>query len=261
MSESNQQSQQSQEPYYDDEISLVDVATTFIRRRRVFYAVFVAVLVLAAVYVLVFVGEMKEYRTLIQLSEEWTEEGQEPIEPATTVLATIETLWYPALQAAYVETAGERLPFKISATNPKETSLIKLSSEASPEMAAEVEKAQQQLVNQIMERQNALVERSKRALQRRLESINNTLERLSGRQVAGEAIAQVIQERGSIEAQLESLQPAETLVVARESLDNKGTSKKLILALAIVLGLMLGIFAAFMAEFASQVRQAIKEKD
>jgi uncharacterized protein involved in exopolysaccharide biosynthesis len=128
-------------------------------------------------------------------------------------------------------------------------------------MAGEVEKAQQQLVDRIMERQNSLVERSKRALQRRLESINNTLERLSGRQVAGEAIAQVIQERGSIEAQLESLQPAETLVVARESLDNKGTSKKLILALAIVLGLMLGIFAAFMAEFASQVRQAMKEKD
>jgi len=257
----NDTNQQPQRPYYDDEISLVDLATTFIRRRRVFYVVFVSVLLLAAAYTLLFKGEMKEYRTLIQLSEEWTEEGSEPIESATTVLATIETGWYPALQVAYVENAGEQLPFKISATNPKETSLIKLSSEAPPEMAGEVEKAQQQLVDRIMERQNSLVERSKRALQHRLESINNMLDRLSERQVAGEAIAQAIQQRGSIEAQLESLQPAKILVVARESLDNKGTSKKLILALAIVLGLMLGIFAAFMAEFASQVRQAIKEKD
>ncbi|MDR9426346.1 MAG: lipopolysaccharide biosynthesis protein, partial [Marinobacter sp.] len=79
--------------------------------------------------------------------------------------------------------------------------------------------------------------------------------------VAGEALAQIIQEQVDVQAQLDSLKPAETLVVARESLENKGTSKKLILAVAIVLAFMLGIFATFMAEFASQVRQAMKEKD
>jgi uncharacterized protein involved in exopolysaccharide biosynthesis len=52
MSENKQQPQQPQHPYYDDEISLVDLATTFIRRRRVFYAVFVVVVGVALLYAL-----------------------------------------------------------------------------------------------------------------------------------------------------------------------------------------------------------------
>lgn len=261
MNESNQQPQQPQQPYYDDEISLVDLATTFIRRRRVFYAVVVSVILLAAVYALVFVGEVKEYRTLIQLGEQQGEESREPLEQPATVIAAIENRWYPELQALYAETEGEKLPFKINTSNPKDTTLIKLSTETSPKIAVDVEKIHQQLVESITQRQSELLKRQQRVLEKRLESISNTLERLSNQDVAGEALAQIIQEQVDVQAQLDSLKPAETLVVARESLENKGTSKKLILAVAIVLAFMLGIFAAFMAEFASQVRQAMKEKD
>jgi|AntDeeMinimDraft_5_1070356.scaffolds.fasta_scaffold08175_3 uncharacterized protein involved in exopolysaccharide biosynthesis len=261
MSENKQQPQQPQHPYYDDEISLVDLATTFIRRRRVFYAVFVVVVGVALLYALLLVGEVKEYSSLVQLAEEQTEEGKQPVEPPTAVLATIENRWYPELQAVYAETQGKKLPFKISASNPEDTALIKLTTEASPNAAAEVKKIHQQLVDSIIERQNTVVNRSEKALEQRLASVENTLQRLVEQQVAGEAIAQTIKERADLEAERESLRPAEVLVVARESLDNKGTSKKLILALAIVLGLMLGIFATFMAEFASQVRKAMKEKE
>jgi UDP-N-acetyl-D-galactosamine dehydrogenase len=57
----------------------------------------------------------------------------------------------------------------------------------------------------------------------------------------------------------ERINPGDKERVARESVENKGTSKVLVLALAIVLGLMLGVFATFMAEFGSQVRQAMKK--
>lgn len=267
MNESNQQLQQPQQPYYD-EISLVDLATTLIRRRRILYGVLVAVIGFALLYAFVVVGEVKEYTTLIQLAEEQTEEGRQPVEPATTVLATIESRWLPELQASYAETEGEKLPFKVNVSNPKETPLIKLASEAPSEKAGEVEKVHQQLVNDIVERQNSLINRSQRALQQRLSSVESTLQQLNEKQVAGEAIAQTIQERVDIEqervdieAELESLRTAEVLVVARESLENAGPGKLLILALATVLGLMLGIFAAFMVEFGSRVRQAMKDKE
>ncbi|KXS52946.1 MAG: hypothetical protein AWU57_2665 [Marinobacter sp. T13-3] len=260
MNETSQQPhqpQQLQQPYYDDEISLVDLATTFIRRRRVFYCVFIAVVGVALLYALLLVGDVKEYNTLVQLAEE----NQKPVESPTNTIATVENRWYPELQAVYAETQGAKLPFKISASNPKDTKLIKLSTEASPKIAEEVAGIHQQLVDQIIERQNALTARSKRVLEQRLNSVENTLEQLTESEAAGEAVAQTIQERVDIEAELQSLHPAEVLVIARESLDNKGTSKKLILALAIVLAFMLGIFATFMAEFGSQVRQAMEEKD
>lgn len=239
---------------YDDEISLVDLATTFLRRRRVFYTVFAGVIGVAVLYALLMVGEVKEYTTLTGLAEG---EGSQPPEPATSILAAIESQWYPQIQRNEEGDGG--LPFKITATSPKDTSLIILKSEASPEIAEQVREKHQQLVNLMMQRQNQLLARTRQILERRLESVTNTLNRLSEQQASGEAIAKAIGEQVNIEAKLASLRPPEVFVVARESVENKGTSKVLVLALAIVLGLMLGVFATFMAEFGSQVRQAMKK--
>ena len=239
---------------YDDEISLVDLATTFLRRRRVFYTVFAGVIGVAVLYALLMVGEVKEYTTLTGLAEG---EGSQPLEPATSILAAIESQWYPQIQRNEEGDGG--LPFKITATSPKDTSLIILKSEASPEIAEQVREKHQQLVNLMMQRQNQLLARTRQILERRLESVTNTLNRLSEQQASGEAIAKAIGEQVNIEAKLASLRPPEVFVVARESVENKGTSKVLVLALAIVLGLMLGVFATFMAEFGSQVRQAMKK--
>ena len=85
-------------------------------------------------------------------------------------------------------------------------------------------------------------------------------------EATGEAQAQLIQQRASMLSEIESmttridkLEPSETLVVAREGLENRGTSKKLVLGLAILLGLMLGVFSAFMAEFIAQVRLSLRD--
>lgn len=244
---------------YDDEISLVDLATTFIRRRNVFFLVFGGVVAIALLYALLIAGEVREYTTLVQLAEEKQEDGMEPFQAPEVVLANISNRWYPELLATYAEVEGEKLPFKVNSSHPEDTALIKLTTEASPMLAEQIKNIHQQLVDQVLQRQSELFSRQKSALEQRLASVNGYLEQLSGQEAAGEAAAQAIQNRVDLEAQLESLQPAESLVIARQSIDETGTSKALILALAIVLGGMLGIFAAFMAEFIGHVRKAMKE--
>lgn len=61
-------SQGPSRPKYDDEISLVDLATTFLKRRRVFYVVFVVVSLAGVAYAL-FAPERYEYVTLVKLAE------------------------------------------------------------------------------------------------------------------------------------------------------------------------------------------------
>ncbi|MFL1455741.1 hypothetical protein ACJO5Y_15005 [Marinobacter sp. GN3S48] len=244
---------------YDDEISLVDLATIFVRRRRIFFAVCGGVVLLALAYALFLVGEVKEYTTLVQLGEQIEDGEREPLEPAATVVATIENRWYPEQQALYIELENSRMPFQVSAEAPRNTSLIKLTSKASPVKAEAVTSIHEKLVDHIVRRQTQLLERKKQTLEQRLKYVNEYLEGLSGQESMGEAAAQAVQERIEISGQIESLQPAETLVVARESLDNKGTSKRLIMVLAVFLGLMLGIVATFMAEFIGKVRQELAE--
>lgn len=242
-------------PVYDDEISLVDLATTFVRRRNIFYAVFGGVVLLALIYAFLLMPAVREYSTLVQLAEE----GNKTLESPASVIATLQSRWYPELLETHLVKEGEKLPFTIAGSNPEHTNLIKLTTEADPARSEMVQSVHQQLVTQVLLRQDQSVERRKQELEQRLDSINSYLDELSGVEAAGEAAAAAVQNRIDLVARLKSLQPAETLVVARQSLEPKGTSKALVLALAIVLGGMLGIFAAFMAEFISHVRKAVIE--
>lgn len=258
----NDINQHPQQRYYDDNVSLVDLATTFVRRRRVFYGVFVGVVGLAVLYATLMVGEVREYSTLIQLGED----NNKSLESPQSVIANVENRWYPELVGEYRAVNERNPPFKISAVNPENTNMIKLSSNASPELADEVEIYHGKLVDSIKARETELFNRLERELEQRIASSREYLEELSGMETNGEAQAQLIQQRARMLSEIEAmttrvsnLKPTETLVIAREGSDNKSTSKKLILLLAIVLGLMLGIFAVFIVEFGAQVCLAMKE--
>ncbi|MCR9190150.1 MAG: hypothetical protein NXH96_15355 [Alteromonadaceae bacterium] len=244
---------------YSDEISLVDLATIFVRRRYVFYGVFTAVAITAMLYVLFLMGEAKEYTTLVQLGEKVEKGERKPFERPATVIATIEARLLPEQKAVYAELNNARMPFDLKAANPGNTSLIKLVSVASPVNAGLVKEAHQKLVDQIVERQNRALGREKQSLSQRLEYINDYLDQMSGEIAAGEAAAEAVQQRVQIMTELESLQGAEILVVGRESIENKGTSKLLVMVLALFLGLMLAFIATFAAEFIAKVRDALQQ--
>ncbi|WP_328186508.1 Wzz/FepE/Etk N-terminal domain-containing protein [Marinobacter sp. OP 3.4] len=249
-----------QQPAYDDEISLVDLATTLIRRRYVIYAVFGGTVLLALFYAFFVMAEVREYVTLVQLGED---DGK-ALESPSSVIANVESHWYPDLRGRYRAENDTRLPFDIRAENPENTHLVKLTSKATAENVENVETQHQALVDRLTERQTDLLNRQKQELEERVASLRDYLEELSGMEATGEAQAELIQQRARMLSEIENttsridkLQPAEVLVVARESAEPKGPSKALVLALAAVLGGMVGIFAAFMAEFISHVRKAM----
>ena len=250
-------------PVYDDEISLVDLATTLIRRRRVFYVVFGGTVVLALIYAFFIMGELRQYATLVRLGED---EGK-PLESPAAVIANIESHWYPELLGRYRAESNDKLPFEIAASNPENTHLVKLVSEASPDKAGEVEAKHRILVDQINARQSELLARQKQELEQRVASAKDYLAELSDMEATGEAQAELIQQRARMLSEIESLttriaklEPAETVVVAREGVNNEGISKSLVLVLSVLLGGMLGIFAAFIGEFIVHVQGALKEK-
>lgn len=245
-----------------DEINLVNLAATFLRHRRIFYGVFAGVVGVALLYVLMVAGDVREYSTLVQLGEY----EDELLESPEAVIASIESHWYPKLLTEYLAAEEEKLPFRVSVGSPKNTSLIQLTSKTSPELAGLVKASHQKLVDSVNDRQNKLLDRKKLMLEQQVESLRKDLEELHEAETTGEAQAQVIQQRVHIRseiallsAKINQLEPAETLVVARESLEKKGTSKKLVIGTAIILALILGVLATFMVEFGVRVRQAMKE--
>lgn len=243
----------------DDEISLVDLATIFVRRRGVFFTVFVSIITLALMYAFFIMGGAKEYSSLIQLGEQYQQDSREPLVLPATIIATIENRWYPELRDTLIETEDLAASFRVKVTNPSNTLLIKLTSQAAPGLSDQVGRVHQPLVDLVIEQQTRELERESQALEKRLKSVDNYLDNLSAAEAAGEAAAQAVRTKLDLEARLNNLKPAEVLVVSRESHEDKGTSKLLIIVLAGFLATMAGVVAAFFAEFVGRVRQALAE--
>ncbi|MFL1464672.1 Wzz/FepE/Etk N-terminal domain-containing protein [Marinobacter sp. HN1S83] len=243
-----------QRPHYDDEISLVDLAATFIRRRRVFYVVFLAITLGGLAYALL-AQETYQYTSLLQVAEKGS--GKYVEEPETTI-ATLENRWLPEQETVFRAETDRKLPFNVSFSNPENTGLIRFLSETSKENKEFVESVHQNLVEKILARQNALIEREKRSLQSRIESTERAIETLRGGQDTGSAIAEAFERKVELESDLEALKGIEVLVVARESADKTGPARALIMVLTLMLAGILGIITAFLTEFGSSVRAALR---
>lgn len=247
--------QYEKHPAYDDEISLVDLASTFLKRRRIFYLVFL-VIMLAGVAYAVLTPEKFSYVSLVKLAEDGSGEY---IDKPAAIIASMDNRWVPEFESTYIAKNDSNLPFDVVLKNPENTGLVRIASEASPAEQKAVQQFHRQLLSQLESGQAEGVSQLKRGLNKRIETLSSTIIMLKGTKDAGAAIAAAIEQRVKLEGALESVAPAEVLVVARESAKPTGPARSLIVVLAGLLGLMAGVFTAFFAEFVSTVKSQMSE--
>ncbi|MAM86996.1 MAG: lipopolysaccharide biosynthesis protein [unclassified Hahellaceae] len=239
----------------DDEISLVDLASTFLKRRRVFYVVFLLTLAAGVLFAILMPAKY-DYVTLYKLAER---EAGSFIEKPATVIATLENRWLPEIEATYLAAHDQSIPFDVVFSNPENTGLVRIASEAEPENSDDVKQVHDQLIEKLEQTQSVAVSTLKSNLDRQIESLTSTIERLEGSQDVGAAIADAVNKRLSLEVLLHSIRPAELLVLNRQMAERKGPARSLIVVLAAMLGLMGGVFLSFFAEFVSLVRANLSE--
>lgn len=239
----------------DDEISLVDLASTFIKRRRIFYVVFLISLTAGVLYAIL-MPDKYDHVSLIKLAEKGA--GNFIEEPAT-VIATLESHWLPEIEAAYLAEHNQPLPFDVNVSNPENTGLVRLVSEASLASSESIKQVHSQLIEHLSQSQAVAVSTLKKNLESQIESLISTIDRLEGSRDVGAAIAEAVNKRLSLEMTLQHIQPAELLVLSRQTTEPKGPARSLIVVLAGLLGLIGGIFLSFFAEFVSLVRANLSE--
>ena len=251
MAENNEKSR----PPYDDEISLVDLASTFLRRRRIFYAVFLLTLLSGIVYALL-MPQKYEFVSLVKLAER---DVGNTIEKPALVIATLENRWLPDYRAAYNDQHEEPMPMEVQFENPENTSFIRIVSESPQAEVVFVNEIHSSLIAQLEKSQALAVSNLSQSLKAQIESLSSSIEMLRGTQDAGAAIAAAVEKRLSLESTLKSVQSMETLALGRQALEPAGPARSLIILLSGMLGLIAGVFFAFFAEFASLVRAQMND--
>ncbi|MFP3977864.1 MULTISPECIES: Wzz/FepE/Etk N-terminal domain-containing protein [Marinobacter] len=242
-----------QQPEYSDEISLVDLVATLIRRRRVFYVVFVSTVLAGLAYALLAPNKY-EHISLIQVAQK---DGEAFFQSPEATIATLESRWLPEVQATYRAEHDKELPFQVSFSNPENTGLVRLTTAASESEGKAVSSVHNSLINGVRAHQAKLVKREQLSLERQMSSLESAVEALMGQAGAGEAIAGAIERQSTLEGKLKSLQGVEALVISRQSAESTAPKQSLVIVLAILLGGMLGIFSAFMSEFAASVKKQL----
>ncbi|TDR57243.1 subunit length determinant protein [Halomonas ventosae] len=247
----------------DDEISLVDLAKILIRRWKLMAVTFLVIVLGALAYALM-MERTFEYVSLYQVAEQAPTDNREngALEPPSSIVAKTSNLYLGSVTRQILDNEGmASLPFEISVDNPEDTLLVKLASQAAEANAAVVESLHAEVLGRIEKDQQALLERRREALDRQLESTQSSLElaKESSSPSAAELVASYSQRVADIEDRLTQLQEGQVVQTAVKSLKPSGTSRSLVMALAIVLGGMLAVMMAFLTQFAVAVRDSLQE--
>jgi uncharacterized protein involved in exopolysaccharide biosynthesis len=257
MAERNNQPINTYQPDYSDEISLVDLAATFIRRRKVFYAVFLLCTLGGLAYALL-TPEKFDYVSLVQIAEK---DSKTLIQAPETVIATLQTRWLPEEQVLYYAENESKLSFDVSFQNTKDTALIRFSTGATVKQKQQVEEVHAALIEKLSQHQEKLIRIEQARINAQINSLSTVIDSMAVNITYGDgaALSGAIQRKSELESTLQNLGNLEVIVSARQSIEKTAPKRSLIVALAVVLGLMLGIFMTFMVEFGSSVKKQLAE--
>lgn len=239
---------------HDDEISLVDLAVTFVKRRRVFYVVFLLCTLTGVAYALIAENTYR-YTSLVQGA--MLADDQSLTAPAS-IVAALDGRWLPEVKAEY-EASGKTLPFKVTFETPKDTPLVKISSEATEESAELVKRIHSGLMDRLKDAQTKQLDERRKRLEQQLASVTKVVESLQESGGSGEAMAAAVERKLNLQLEISGLDGPRDIVVARPSSEPTGPKRALIVALSVLVGGLLAVFGAFFAEFLASVRERIEK--
>lgn len=268
--------------YPDDEISLIDLWQTLMRRKLTLISVFVLVVVVAGVYLLVS-KPVYESQAILQIGKTYNLVMNEGSVDDGQLIENINIL-KQRLLAEYSDV--KKYIIETIDANPEDTKgaikvVVHAGSHDTAEESLEMiirklklahDARYREKIDRLKQREMSLLS-DIRGYRRQLEELDLLIKRMQGND-AGHLALQMVN-RGNMRDTVVTLEKelAETQSKLDESFkthivgslitkDNPVKPKlKLVIALSIVLGLMLGIFAAFFAEFIARARTSATGKE
>jgi len=168
-------------PYYEDEISLVDLWLVLIKRKKLIVKVFAGFVLLALA--LAYVKKDKfEFTTTIEVGQivsvKDDQESYVLVESIESVKAKLENSYLPSAQASYFAEDEKAKRFKIDISAPKNAQMIIVKSKGTEREAKNHQRVHDMAVNPLLTDLNRKVDSSKSRLESGLARAKQELQRL-----------------------------------------------------------------------------------
>lgn len=251
-----------------DEVSLVDVAVILVRGWKVALFVFVAVL-LASALIAWWLPTQYTYSSVYQMAEdtakpqsEDAEERAQGLEAPEGVLNKTRLYYQPQAIREMLEQQGlGSLPFNVTLTQPDDTLLLVLKSEAAPGQHNNVKVLHQRILQAVAAHQNKQYERVHALFSKKVASLDESIEQLRSDDGAntGQVLVKYQEEQVKASNRLEGLQKGRIEQLASPSESATSLNPMLILIGGAMFGLLLAMMSVFVCHFIKLVAQRLKE--
>ncbi len=246
---------------HDDEISLADLWLTLVEQKRVFFTVFITLILLALLYVLI-TPKRYEYKTVITIGTQAQAQAQaqaQLIESPASVKARLDNAIIPKVLMQQSQHAD---PLDISVTVPKNTLSVLLASKGTQDQEHAIRDFHNQLIQILHDAHQRKTAPLLTYFQEELSSTQTLLDNLHAQK------KQPTKEQNDLTMQIINLENLLhelklNLALFSQTRSDMGTvrsakpinkSSKLILAVTVVLGMFAGIFAALFAGFIANIK-------
>lgn len=187
--------------------------------------------------------------------------GRKGLETPEEVIAKLENVFIEQQRRQLLadeEIVG--IPFDIEVTNPENTLLLRIVSEAEAVYQPVIERFHESLVASIHEDQQQLVEELTASLNAQQGAYSEALEaaRESNSANARELEASFFEQMLQLDRRIESINPGDSTQLAVKSLEPVGVGNKFILAFGVLVALLLAPLVAVGSVFAKQVAVAYR---
>lgn len=251
----------SQEPTYNDDVSLIDLAMVLVKKKITFLIALACFAILTVSYVIL-KPQTYRYTTLYSIAEYMTSSGtREGLESPTAIITKIHNAYLAPETRLLLETHNlDELPFELKASNPNETLLVMLSSQAYESSAPLVTELHQNIINKLETHQADLVKQRRNSLQSQLSTAKKAVDNIKQlpNSSNAELAARLLDRISTLEGQLHELKDGEVSQYAVQSFSPTSPSRPIILALGFILATIVAIAAAVIHQFIDLVRAHLR---
>lgn len=248
-----------------DEVSLVDLAVILVKGWKILLGVFSGIVLLSIAFAWwqpTKYTYASVYQMAIDSEKAQPEEGEtdNSLEAPEAVLNLTRLDYMPNAIRELSKEKGGSLPYSVAIEQPKDTLLLVLRSEATPEQQAEVKRLHQRILQPLVAHQKEQYERKKGFFENKLKSLSENLERLRQDQNNTSGLVATFQaEQGEVSARIVGLGEGEIAQLAAPSERPSNIGSSLIIGVGAVVGALLAVMAVFLHHFVKLVRKRLEE--
>ena len=239
----------------NDEINLVDIARILARRKKLI-AITVMLLIGLATATIFLKPKTYTYTASIEIGTQMMDGNIHPLESPQALLAKISNIFIPlSLKKQRLSNPTNTTSYKIDVYTPDNSLIVIMKIQGGDDEADKIKSLLQDVSQKSVRSLNSIYESIKHHIQSQLDQTSAELRLLKNTNDNETEIAVKLSLIDKYSSQLSTLRDTHEILPASQSIEPTGTTRTLMLAIAIIISVLLGIFSAFFAEFVAKVKE------